>query len=115
MPRDYYEVLGLSKSASAEEISKAYKSLARKHHPDRNPGDKNAEGRFKEIQNAYDVLNDPKKKAIYDQFGTEVPPGAAGGGLPWRIPVRRRSANRPRSRPGNVPPDVRRRWWRRGI
>jgi curved DNA-binding protein len=82
MPRDYYEVLGVSKSASPEEISKAYKSLARKHHPDRNPGDKTAEGKFKEIQNAYDVLNDPKKKAIYDQYGTEIPPGAAGAGFP---------------------------------
>src|SRR5947207_12829257 len=82
MPRDYYEVLGVSKSASPEEVSKAYKTLARKHHPDRNPGDKAAEARFKEIQNAYDVLNDPKKKAMYDQFGTELPPGAAGAGFP---------------------------------
>lgn len=83
MPRDYYEILGVSKSASAEEIAKAYKSLARKHHPDRNPGDKNAEARFKEIQNAYDVLNDPKKKSIYDQYGTELPPGASGAGFPF--------------------------------
>jgi DnaJ-class molecular chaperone len=79
MPRDHYEVLGVSKSASAEEIAKAYKSLARKHHPDRNPGDKTAEARFKDIQNAYDVLSDPKKKQMYDQFGTELPPGAGGG------------------------------------
>jgi len=80
MPKDYYEVLGLSRSASADEIAKAYRKLARQHHPDRNPGDKQAEARFKEIQNAYDTLNDPKKKAMYDQFGTEVPPGAGGGG-----------------------------------
>ncbi|HEX3152483.1 MAG TPA: DnaJ C-terminal domain-containing protein [Gemmataceae bacterium] len=82
MPRDHYEVLGVSKSASADEIAKAYKKLARQHHPDRNPGDKQAESRFKEIQNAYDTLSDPKKKGIYDQFGTDVPPGAAGGGFP---------------------------------
>src|SRR5262249_774934 len=59
MPRDYYEVLGVPRSASAEEITKAYKKLARQHHPDRNPGDKQAEARFKEIQNAYDALSDP--------------------------------------------------------
>jgi len=82
MPRDHYEVLGVSRSASADEIAKAYRKLARQHHPDRNPGDKLAEGRFKEIQNAYDTLSDPKKKAMYDQFGTDVPPGAAGGGFP---------------------------------
>src|SRR6476661_8553959 len=82
MPRDHYEVLGVSKSATADEISKAYRKLARQHHPDRNPGDKQAETRFKEIQNAYDVLSDPKKKAMYDQFGTDVPPGAGGAGFP---------------------------------
>jgi DnaJ-class molecular chaperone len=82
MPKDYYEVLGVSRSASADEIAKAYRKLARQHHPDRNPGDKQAEGRFKEIQNAYDTLIDPKKKAMYDQFGTEVPPGAGGSGFP---------------------------------
>jgi curved DNA-binding protein len=80
MPRDYYEVLGVSRNASPEEITKAYKKLARQHHPDRNPGDKQAETRFKEIQNAYDVLNDPQKKAQYDQFGHEGPQmGGAGG------------------------------------
>ena len=83
MPRDHYEVLGVSRSAAAEEIAKAYKKLARQHHPDRNLGDKNAETRFKEIQNAYDTLSDPKKKAVYDQFGTDVPPGAAGAGFPF--------------------------------
>src|SRR3954471_2238059 len=82
MPRDHYEVLGVSRSATPEEISKAYRKLARQHHPDRNPGDKQAEGRFKEIQNAYDTLSDPKKKAVYDQFGTDVPLGAAGAGFP---------------------------------
>jgi DnaJ-class molecular chaperone len=85
MPRDHYEVLGVPRSASAEDIAKAYKKLARQHHPDRNPGDKQAEARFKEIQHAYDVLNDPKKKAMYDQFGTDAPPGAGGpgGGFPF--------------------------------
>jgi DnaJ-class molecular chaperone len=82
MPRDHYEVLGVSRSATPEEISKAYRKLARQHHPDRNPGDKSAETRFKEIQNAYDTLSDPKKKAMYDQFGTDVPPGAGGAGFP---------------------------------
>jgi len=82
MPRDHYEVLGVSKNATPDEISKAYRKLARQHHPDRNPGDKQAEARFKEIQNAYDVLTDPKKKAMYDQFGTDVPPGAPGAGFP---------------------------------
>src|SRR4051812_19969729 len=86
MPRDHYEVLGVSRSASADEIAKAYRKLARQHHPDRNPGDKQAEGRFKEIQNAYDTLSDPKKKSIYDQFGTDVPPGAAGAGFPGGFP-----------------------------
>ena len=81
MPRDHYEVLGVSRSAAAEEIAKAYKKLARQHHPDRNLGDKHAETRFKEIQNAYDTLSDPKKKAVYDQFGTDVSPGAAGAGF----------------------------------
>lgn len=80
MARDYYDVLGVSRSASAEEITKAYKKLARQHHPDRNPGDKAAEARFKEIQNAYDVLSDPTKKAQYDQFGEAGPQmGGAGG------------------------------------
>ena len=80
MPRDHYEVLGVSRGASAEEIAKAYKKLARQHHPDRNPGDKQAEARFKDIQNAYDSLSDPTKRAQYDQFGHDVPPMAGGPG-----------------------------------
>ena len=67
--RDYYEVLGLSKGASADEIKKAYRSLAKKYHPDLNPGDKEAEVKFKEVNEAYGVLSDEEKKAKYDQFG----------------------------------------------
>ena len=68
--RDYYEVLGLKKGAGADEIKKAYRKLAVKYHPDKNPGDKGAEDRFKEINEAYAVLSDPQKKAQYDQFGS---------------------------------------------
>src|SRR5271168_3692239 len=76
MPRDYYEVLGVAKGASEEEIKKAYRKLARQFHPDRNPGDKQAETRFKEVQDAYDVLSDKTKRAQYDRFGFA---GADGG------------------------------------
>ena len=69
MKRDYYEVLGVSKSASADEIKKAYRKVAMQHHPDRNPGDKVAEEKFKEAAEAYEVLSDANKKAQYDRFG----------------------------------------------
>jgi curved DNA-binding protein len=68
--RDYYEVLGVKKGASIEEVKKAYRKLAVKYHPDKNPGDKQAEDRFKEINEAYAVLSDPKKKEQFDQFGS---------------------------------------------
>lgn len=83
MPRDYYEVLGVSKSASDDEIKKAYRNLARQHHPDRNPGDKQAEAKFKEIQDAYDVLSDKTKRSQYDQFGFTGGPAGGAGGFPW--------------------------------
>jgi len=85
MPRDYYEVLGVSKSASDEEIKKAYRKLAGKYHPDRNPGDKEAEAKFKEISAAYEVLSDHEKRQKYDTFGhagEQFTGGFPGGGFP---------------------------------
>src|ERR1700743_1020408 len=67
--RDYYEVLGVGKTASADEIKKSYRKLARKYHPDTNRNDPSAESKFKEVQEAYDVLSDAKKREAYDQFG----------------------------------------------
>ncbi len=78
--RDYYEVLGLQKGASAEDIKKAYRKAAMKYHPDRNPGDKEAEEKFKEVGEAYEVLSDDEKRARYDQYGfAGVDPNFAGG------------------------------------
>ena len=80
--RDYYEVLGVDKNASEDEIKKAYRKIAIKYHPDRNPGDKNAEEKFKEAAEAYDVLHDPQKRQQYDQFGFDGPGmGGFGGGF----------------------------------
>ena len=79
--RDYYEVLGVQKSASADEIKKAYRKAAMKYHPDRNPGDKEAEAKFKEVGEAYEVLSDDSKRQRYDQFGfAGVDPSYGGGG-----------------------------------
>ncbi|MBQ7297484.1 MAG: molecular chaperone DnaJ [Alistipes sp.] len=77
--RDYYEVLGVGKSANADEIKKAYRKAAIKYHPDKNPGDKEAEEKFKEAAEAYDVVSNPDKRARYDQFGHAGMSGAAGG------------------------------------
>jgi molecular chaperone DnaJ len=77
--KDYYDILGITKKATPEEIKKAYRSLAMKYHPDRNQGDKAAEAKFKEASEAYQVLSDPKKKSSYDQFGHSAFEGGAAG------------------------------------
>ena len=77
--RDYYEVLGLARHAAESELKSAYRKLALQHHPDRNPGDKGAEERFKEAAEAYAVLSDPQKRAAYDRFGHAGVSGASGG------------------------------------
>src|ERR1700687_1845052 len=85
--KDYYEVLGVPRTASQKEITAAFRKLARKHHPDLNAGDKQAEARFKEVSEANDVLSDAKKRKLYDQFGPDwsaaqsagAQPGARGG------------------------------------
>src|SRR3954451_20294191 len=84
---DYYETLGVARGASEDDIRKAYRKLARKYHPDLNPGDKSAEDRFKNVQEAYDILSDTKKRNMYDQVGlvsdhgrAGASPGGGGGG-----------------------------------
>src|SRR5581483_534167 len=80
---DYYETLGVSRAAKDDEIRKSYHKLARKYHPDLNPGDKAAEERFKRVQEAYDVVSDAKKRQVYDQYGfysDNIPPGGPGPG-----------------------------------
>src|SRR6266446_7556341 len=81
--QDYYELLGVSRKAPQKEIRKAYRKLARKYHPDLNPGDKASEEKFKQVQEAYDVLSDAKKRQVYDQYGfysDNIPPGGPGAG-----------------------------------
>jgi DnaJ-class molecular chaperone len=89
MSADYYATLGVSRNASQEEIQKAYRKLARKYHPDLNPDDKSAQKKFKEIQQAYDVLSDEKKRKLYDQFGPDFEQAAAAaehGGFSGQVP-----------------------------
>src|SRR3954462_1886455 len=79
--RDYYDILGVAKGADADEIKKAYRKMAIKYHPDKNQGDKEAEEKFKEAAEAYEVLSSPEKKQRYDQFGHAAnAAGASGGG-----------------------------------
>src|ERR687897_759523 len=87
--QDYYEILGIKRDAKPDEIKKAYRRLARKYHPDVNPGDKTAEERFKQMSEAFDVLSDPKKRAVYDRFGqysenlADAAARGGGGGAPY--------------------------------
>src|SRR5208282_5082315 len=78
--KDYYQTLGVARDAGEDDIRKAYRRLARKHHPDLNPGDKAAEERFKKVQEAYDILSEPKKKEMYEQHGFYAENGVPGGG-----------------------------------
>jgi curved DNA-binding protein len=90
--KDYYEVLGVPRTATQKEISAAFRKLARKHHPDLNAGDKQAEARFKEISEAHDVLSDAKKRRLYDEFGADWQAAQTAGVQPGTGGVGRRSA-----------------------
>jgi len=84
MAQDYYQILGLPRAASQAEIQKAYRKLARKFHPDMNPDDKSAKEKFKKIQEAYDVLNDPQKREMYDRYGSAFESAGGGAGPRWQ-------------------------------
>src|SRR4051794_40220781 len=87
MSDDYYATLGVSRGASQDEIQKAYRKLARKYHPDMNPDDKSAQKKFKDVQQAYDVLSDEKKRKMYDQFGPGFEQMGQGGPQQWSSQV----------------------------
>ncbi len=96
--RDYYSTLGVAKTATEKEVKQAFRKLARKHHPDVNPGDKSAEAKFKEINEAYEVLGDPAKRKKYDELGANWRAyEQAGAGGPSRVRMRRlpRRRNQP--------------------
>src|SRR5476649_857044 len=79
--RDYYHVLGVERGTTPEDVKKAYRKLAVKYHPDKNPGDKTAEDKFKELGEAYEILSNPDKRAAYDRYGHQAfSPGGMGGG-----------------------------------
>ena len=92
MTEDHYQTLGVPRTASAEDIRKAYRELARKYHPDLHPDDEAAKAQFKKVQSAFDVLNDPSKREMYDRYGSSFegvgaggPGGGWGGGLCWAL------------------------------
>src|SRR4029077_14000237 len=80
MAEDYYKTLGVARDASSADIQTAYRKLARKYHPDMNPDDKNAKTKFQEVQRAFDVLNDPSKRELYDRYGSSFESMGSGGG-----------------------------------
>ncbi|TMC06312.1 MAG: J domain-containing protein [Chloroflexi bacterium] len=108
--RDYYEVLGVPRTASEKDIQSAFRKLARKLHPDVNPGDKDAERRFKEVSEAHDVLSDPEKRKMYDRFGADWQAASAAGVDPdaaqWPFGARPGAARGPRVQYQNIDPDV---------
>lgn len=108
--RDYYQVLGVSRAASQKDIQGAFRKLARKLHPDVNPGDKDAERRFKEVSEAHDVLSDPEKRRMYDRFGADWQAASAAGIDPnqagWGFGGRPGGAGGPRVQYQNIDPDV---------
>ncbi len=105
--RDYYDVLGVSKDASADDLKKAYRKLAKQYHPDMNPGDKTAEAKFKEVNEAYEVLSDSTKRQRYDQFGHAGVDPSYGAGTSSRASSAADSADSAAAPPGRATPTPR--------